>query len=94
MGVETNGYLMNHTQRDLAQPKISEDEARSKISTGLDVTSAGMALVPKDSMREVLCYEFKGSFNGKNFIVYVNADNGREEEIFLLIETEEGILTI
>lgn len=94
VGVETNGYLMNHTQRDLAQPKLSEDEARSKISTGLDVTSAGMALVPKDSMREVLCYEFKGSFNGKNFIVYVNADNGREEEIFLLIETEEGILTI
>lgn len=94
VGIETNGYLMNHTQRDLMAPALSQEEARSKISTGLEVTAAGMALIPKDSMREVLCYEFKGSFSGKNFIVYVNADNGREEEIFLLIETPEGILTI
>ena len=45
-------------------------------------------------MREVLCYEFKGVFNDKNFLIYVNTENGREEEIFLLIESEEGILTV
>ena len=45
-------------------------------------------------MREVLCYEFKGTYMNKNFIVYINAENGREEEILLLIESENGILTI
>ena len=75
-------------------PKLTMEEAKSKISTGLEVSGTKLALVPKDSMREVLCYEFKGAFNGKNFLVYVNADNGREEEIFLLIESEEGILTV
>ncbi len=94
VGMESKGYLMNHTQRSLAAPSLTMEEARSKISTGLEVSGTKTALIPKDSMREVLCYEFKGAFNGKNFIVYVNAENGREEEIFLLIESEEGILTI
>ena len=60
----------------------------------MQITGTGLALIPKDSLEEVLCYEFKGSFKGKNFIIYVNVDNGREEEILLLIESEEGILTI
>lgn len=94
VGIESKGYLMNHCERDLSSPKLTMEEAQSKVSTGLEVSGTKLALVPKDSMREVLCYEFKGAFNGKNFIVYVNADNGREEEIFLLIESEEGILTI
>lgn len=94
IGLESKGYLMNHAQRNLSSPALTMEEAHSKISTGLEVTGTKLALVPKDSMREVLCYEFKGAFNGKNFIVYVNAENGREEEIFLLIESEEGILTI
>ncbi len=94
VGIESKGYLMNHTQRDLSAPALTMEEAHAKISTGLEVSATRLALVPKDSLREVLCYEFKGAFNGKNFIVYVNAENGREEEIFLLIESEDGILTI
>ncbi len=94
VGMETKGYLMNHRERGNTEAKLTAEEAKSRISTGLDVSSTGLVIIPKDSMREVLCYEFKGAFNGKNFIVYVNAENGREEEIFLLVESEEGILTI
>jgi germination protein YpeB len=94
LGLETKGYLMNHELRDLPEPLLTMDEAHEKISTGLEVSGTKLALIPKDSMREVMCYEFKGEFNGKNFIVYVNAENGQEEEIFLLIESDEGILTI
>ena len=82
VGLETNGYIMNHAERNLSAPALSVDDAKSKISTGLDVTATKLALVPK------------GAFNGKNFLIYVNAENGREEEIFLLIESEEGILTV
>ena len=49
---------MNHAERNLSAPALSVDDAKSKISTGLDVTATKLALVPKDSMREVLCYEF------------------------------------
>lgn len=94
VGIETKGYLMNHKYRDKTEPKITEEEARSNISTNLDVSSTKLAIVPKDSLEEVLCYEFKGVFHDKNFIVYINADNGREEKILLLLEDENGILTI
>ena len=94
LGLETKGYLMNHTERELSGASLTVEEAREKISTNLEVSATKLALVPKDSMREVLCYEFKGAFNDRNFIIYVNANNGREEEIFLLIESDEGVLTI
>ena len=93
-GLEAKGYLMNHTERTDTVPAMSAEEARNYVSTRLDVSSSGLAIIPKDSLQEVLCYEFHGTFMDKNFLVYVNAANGREEEIFLLIESEDGILTV
>ena len=85
---------MNHRYRSLENTVLSEEEARARVSTSLEVTATKLAVIPKDSLREVLCYEFKGTFHDKNFIVYVNAENGHEEQILLLIEGPEGILTI
>jgi len=94
LGFETNGYLMNHSDRKIKKPELSEDEAENKVSSHLDVEESDLALIPKDSLEEVLCYEFTGSFGDRNFIIYINAENGREERILMLIESEEGILTV
>ncbi len=94
IGMESKGYLMNHRTRDVDNISMTADQAREHISSHLDVSAVSLAIIPKDSLREVLCYEFKGSYLGKNFIIYVNAQNGREENILLLIESETGILTI
>ena len=92
--MESKGYLMNHRQREISDILLTEEQAEEKVSTHLEVEGVSLAVVPKDSMREVLCYEFRGTYMDKNFIVYINAENGREEEIMLLIESESGILTI
>lgn len=94
VGMEANGYIMNHEKRDIRKPALTKQEAREKVSKNLTVDSVNTALIPKDSKREVLCYEMKGTCLGKNFLVYINADNGNEEDIQLLIESEDGILTI
>lgn len=94
VGIETKGYLMNHRTRSLPEPALSEEDARARASTSLDISATKLAVIPKDSLREVLCYEFKGTFHDKNFIVYINAENGHEEQILLLIESPDGILTI
>ncbi len=94
LGMEANGYLMNHEKRNISGPKLSENEARKYLSSHLNIENSSLVLVPKDSMREVLCYEFKGSFKGRNYIIYINANNGREEKILMLIESENGILTV
>lgn len=94
LGVEMHGYIMNHHYRSLPSPKLSESDARAKINSHLTVQSSNMALIPKDGQTEKLCYEFTGEHNGRHFIIYINAENGREEEILMLIESETGILTI
>ena len=51
-------------------------------------------MIPLESKREVLCYAFQGSFDDQNFIIYINAATGKEEKILMLIESEDGILTM
>ncbi len=94
LGVETKGWLMNHRYRDIGAPLVTKEEAAARISTRLSVQSVSLAVIPKDSMAEVLCYEFRGSYMDRNFIIYVNAENGREEKIWLLIESANGVLTV
>ena len=95
LGMEANGYIMNHKHRDFESVELSEADAKSRINKHLSVNpSSSIALIPKDNKSEVLCYEFKGSHNNRNFIVYINAKTGAEEQILMLIESEEGILTI
>ena len=94
VGMEAKGYVMNHHSRDIRTPRLTKQDARGYINSRLSIDSVNIALIPKDSKREVLCYEFKGTANNRNFIVYINADTGREEDIQILIESPDGILTI
>lgn len=94
LGIEMHGYIMNHKYRQFPQMKLTEDEARAKINSHLSIEKVSMALIPKDGQSEKLCYEFTGKHNDRNFIIYINAENGREEEILMLIESETGVLTV
>ncbi len=94
IGLETYGYLMNHQERQIHTPALSKSEAREKVSPHLTIESSKLCLIPKESLTEVLCYEFKGTSAGRNFLIYINAENGREEEILILIESEDGTLTV
>ncbi len=94
IGFESNGYLMSHKTRSLETPQLDENAAREKVNKHLTIEGVNLAFIPKDSKREVLCYEFRGKYRDKNFLIYINAQNGREEQILMLIETEDGILTV
>ena len=39
-------------------------------------------------------YEFKGKIDELDFLVYVNVESGKEEDILMILETEGGYLTI
>ena len=95
VGFEARGFIMRHNEnRKINSIKISRQEAQSKLNKKLIVENCQMALIPLENMQEVLCYEFKGKSNNKDFIVYVNAETGKEENILILLETPEGILTM
>ncbi len=93
-GVDANNFLMMHTLRTLPQPALTQEEAAQRVSDSLEVASVRLALVPKTAATEVLCYEFKGTCRGTEFIVYINALSGAEEDIFEIINSEDGQLVV
>jgi germination protein YpeB len=93
-GFEAKAYLSAHTERNIEEPAISEEEARAKINPRLNVQSSGMAIIPTNYKTEHLCYEFKGRINERDFLIYINAKTGDEEDILLIVNTPGGVLTM
>ena len=94
IGLDAMNYRFCHRQREIPEPALSEDEAKNSVADTLTVEHVTLALIPKSNTREVLCYECKCTANGTFFIVYVNADTGAEEEIFEVINSDEGDLVV
>lgn len=94
LGVETTGYLNNHTIRTLAEPKITIEEAKASLNQNLQIESEGLAMIPTEWKTEILCYEFKGKVDDREFLVYINVENGREEDILIITDTPNGTLAM
>ena len=94
LGIETTGYLNNHTQRDTSKVKISKEKAKENLNKNLEIASEGLAVIPTEWESEILCYEFKGKVDDKEFLVYINAENGREEDVLIITNTPNGTLTM
>ena len=94
LGIEALGYLNAHTKRDFTQNIITVDEAKEKLSDNITIENQRMAVIPLDDKTEKYCYEFQGKVEDKQFLVYINAETGAEEEILILLETPGGTLTI
>lgn len=93
LGIETTGYLNSHTERNIPEVKISKEKARKNLNKKLEIKSEGLAIIPTQWKTEVFCWEFKGTINEMDFLVYVNAKTGKEEDILLIVNTPNGTLT-
>ena len=94
LGFEAEGYLMCHETREIPESMIGETAAREKVGEHLKVDEVNFAYIPLDSEREVFCYELRGKLGKNNFLIYINAQTGKEEKILMLLESERGILTV
>jgi len=94
VGAETSGYLMSHRQRDLPKAAISRERALAVVNPRLEVSGGDLVLIPVGVSDEKLAYEFHGKLGEDSYLIYVNAVNGREENVLKLIETPGGTLTM
>ena len=93
LGLESTGYLNNHQKRDISNVKITKEEAKKNLNKNLEITSEGMSVIPTEWKTEILCYEFKGKVDEREFLVYINAENGKEEDVLVITNTPNGTLT-
>ncbi|MDR2532971.1 MAG: germination protein YpeB [Oscillospiraceae bacterium] len=95
LSVDARGWLVNHTKRKLGEPLLSEQEAAALLSPLLTAEGAKLCVIPSDGMKERFCYEFRCSTEkGRQVLIYINADTGREERILLLEISNNGTLTV
>lgn len=88
---DAQSYLMNHTKRDLGEPKLEEEDARLRLPPDFEPRGSGrLALIPTEGLREVLTYEYRGTVGETQFIIFLNADSGQTEEILQVVPTSEG----
>ena len=94
LGIETSGYLNSHTNREYIEPKITIEEAKNKLNSNLEILSENLAIIPTEWKTEIECYEFKGKIEDKEFLVYINTETGKEENILVILDTPGGTLTV
>jgi germination protein YpeB len=95
LSFDMRGYLTNHTIRELPPPKISGDYAMTLVSDSLTPLSDRLCVIPSGGKNEIFCYEVRCTGkDGENILVYLNAENGREEQILILKIGSSGVLTV
>ncbi len=95
LGFDARGYISNHFDRQLKEPEITLDEAKEKVSPKLNIESSQKALIPTGTGSEMLCYEFKATGeDNAQVLVYINCETGAEEQILIIIENDNGTLTV
>ena len=91
---DARGYIGNHRERSFPAPVLTAEEAAGSVNDSLYIRTSRLALIPTLGGNEVLTYEFLCvTEDEQKLLVYVNTENGAEEQIFLLLETPNGTLT-
>ena len=86
-------YVMNHHERELPAPAVSQRTAAETISRELDAKYVGRAVIHSPGMREVQCYEFLcKTADGRKLLIYCDTQTGTQRRLTLIHEDSDGIL--
>lgn len=92
---DSRGYLVNHKNRKFEEKTVSQKQAEQKISPLLTVKKTKLALVPTESSGEALTYEFTcQNDSNQTVLVYINVYSGKEEQILIVYNEGDSILTM
>ena len=92
---DATGYISNHVQRqDLNKPIISLDSAKEKLNNNLEIIDIQMCVIPTEWNTEQLCYEIHCKTDeNQELLVYIDCYTGEEDNILILLYSDNGILT-
>ena len=89
VGLEARSYWTNHVRRTLPEPALSADEAAALLSSQAKVQAHRLCLIPEER-REALCWQFTVTRGGETYLIYLDAQDGREVAIRKVIPLENG----
>ena len=94
IGVDARGYLTNHHQRSGLVISLTQEQAQKSVSPDLSIISSRLCVIPTSGSNELLCYEFHcADKDAKEYLVYIDTQTGQEDNILLLLYSDNGTLT-
>lgn len=88
---DARGFITNHRERSIPEIRLGKETAAKRLSENLNVKNSKIALIPKDTGIEKLCYEFHcTNSDNKEYLVYINAETGNQEDILILLYEDGG----
>jgi germination protein YpeB len=93
VGLEAHHYLMNHARRENLDAALSLEEALGKAEGRLEKTEVRLCLIPY-RQSERLCYEVRGEKDGQEYRLYIDASNGAEVEVHMMVDSTDGPLDV
>lgn len=88
LGYDAVSYLVNHKERSIPDPEITIDEALDNLNPKLEIMEDHLAVIENDLGEEVLCYEFFGVIDNETYRIFINAEDGEEEQVDMLGNAE------
>jgi spore germination protein len=88
VGFSARDYLSSSVVRNIPKPKLTVSQAKAKINPNLKVMEERKAVIVNDLNEQVLCYEFLGTLGNDTYQIFINAENGMEEKVEKLQDTE------
>ena len=91
IGLSARDYIINQHSRENHQftAKLTEQEAIDKVNPNIAVQETRLSVIESDLGEEVLTYELIGTMNDNTYRIYINSNDGFEERVELLKQTEE-----
>ncbi|MGX6442590.1 germination protein YpeB [Neobacillus sp. K501] len=90
MGFSAEEYLKSFMEdRNIKKAELTSEQARAKVNPNFKVMEERQAVILNDLNKEVLCYEFLGTIDDDTYRIFINANDGTEEEVIKLKNAEE-----
>lgn len=88
IGLNAYNYVLNNKDKKINEPKLTEEEAREYVNEKVQIEDVHQAFITNEIDEEVLTYEFLGVLNDETYRIFINAEDGTEERIEKLTDTE------
>lgn len=94
LSFDATGYISNHTERKNPENKISLVGAKENVNDELTIIDSRVCVIPTEWKTEQYCYEFHcKTKNDQELLVYIDSVTGQEDNILILLYSDNGVLT-
>lgn len=94
LSFDATGYISNHAERKVPENKMSLIDAGESINDELTIIDSRVCVIPTEWKTEQYCYEFHcKTKNDQELLVYIDSVSGQEDNILILLYSDNGVLT-